>query len=179
MGRRRLQRRGDNVRQPISFLSPNRLFLCAVLSWFRSFLWVFRGFPLCFRCFLTVFCGFRCTNLVPLSQSPCFSGISRCFSRFSALFLGIFRYFFVFWVLSSVFSMFSVGFRCISITLAATNRPDCALRLPEAKRHRQSFHQHTQIWSTNTPWNQLRHHFSRRIFFLANSSKLHPGEHIT
>ena len=92
----------------------------------------------------------KATNLVPLSQSPCFSGISRCFSRFSALFLGILRYFFVFWVLSSVFSMFSVGFRCISITLAATNRPDCALRLPEAKRHRQSFHQHTQIWSTNT-----------------------------
>ena len=71
-------------------------------------------------------------------------------SLFSALFLGILGYFFVFWVLSSVFSMFSVGFRCISITLAATNRPDCALRLPEAKRHRQSFHQHTQIWSTNT-----------------------------
>ena len=160
--RRRLQRIGDNVRQPISFLSPNRLFLCAVLSWFRSFLWVFRGFPLCFRCFLTVFCGFRCTNLVPLSQSPCFSGIFRSFRYFSILFLGILRFFIVFWVLSSVFSMFSAGFRCISITIAAANRPDCALRLPEAKRHRQSFHQHTQIWSTNThARNQLRHHFSK------------------
>ena len=92
----------------------------------------------------------KATNLVPLSQSPCFSGISRCFSRFSALFLGIFRYFFVFWVLSSVFSMFSVGFQCISIAIAAANRPECTLRVPEAKRHRQSFHQHTQIWSTNT-----------------------------
>ena len=97
MGRRRLQRRGDNVRQPISFLSPNRWFLCAVLSWFRSFLWVFRGFPLCFRCFLTVFCGFRCTNLVPLSQSSCFSGIFRSFRYFSILFLGILRFFIVFW----------------------------------------------------------------------------------
>ena len=120
------------------------------MSWFRSFLWVFHGFPLCFRCFLTVFCGFRCTNLVPLSQSPCFSGIFRSFSLFFDPFSGYFAVFHRVLVLSSVFSMFSAGFRCISITIAAANRPDCALRLPEAKRHRQSFHQHTQIWSTNT-----------------------------
>ena len=92
-----------------------------------------------------------------------------CFSDFSIISLGILRYFFVFWVLSSVFSMFSVGFRCISITLAATNRPDCALRLPEAKRHRQSFHQHTQIWSTNT-----RDSMPRYTTFLGEFWVIHP-----
>ena len=168
MGRRRLQRRGDNVRQPISFLSPNRLFLCAVLSWFRSFLWVFRGFPLCFRCFLTVFCGFRCMqgnqsrSFIPILlfqwNFPPFFTVFGPFSGYFAVFHRVL-------VLSSVFSMFSVGFRCISITIAAANRPDCTLRVPEAKRHHQSFHQHTQIWSTNTlVRGQGRHHFSRRIF---------------
>ena len=73
-----------------------------------------------------------------------------CFSVFSIISLGILGYFFVFWASSSVFSVFSVCFRCVSITIAAANRPECTLRVPEAKRHRQSFHQHTQIWSTNT-----------------------------
>ena len=73
-----------------------------------------------------------------------------CFSVFSIISLGILGYFFVFWASSSVFSMFSVRFRCIPIAIAAANRPECTLRVPEAKRHRQSFHQHTQIWSTNT-----------------------------
>ena len=99
MGRRRLQRRGDNVRQPISFLSPNPLFLCAVLSWFRSFLWVFRGFPLCFRCFLTVFCGFRCMQgnqsrsfiPIPLFQwnFPLFFTVFGPFSGYFSVFLRV------------------------------------------------------------------------------------------
>ena len=71
------------------------------------------------------------------------------FRYFSILFLGILRFFIVFWCYP-VCSRCFLGFRCISIAIAAANRPDCALRLPEAKRHRQSFHQHTQIWSTNT-----------------------------
>ena len=102
MGRRRLQRRGDNVRQPISFLSPNRLFLCAVLSWFRSFLRVFRGFPWCFRCFLTVFCGFRC---MPGNQSRSFVPIPLFqwyFPQFSAIFLSFF------WVFCGFSSCFGV-----------------------------------------------------------------------
>ena len=109
MGRRRLQRRGDNVRQPISFLSPNRLFLCAVLSWFRSFLWVFRGFPLCFRCFLTVFCGFRCMQG---NQSRSFIPIPLFQWNFP-LFFTVFRSFFwVFWGISSCFGCYPVCSRC-------------------------------------------------------------------
>jgi hypothetical protein len=100
-----------------------------------------------------------------------------CFSDFSIISLGILRYFFVFWVLSSVFSMFSVRFRCIPIAIAAANRPECTLRVPEAKRHRQSFHQHTQIWSTNTRDSMPCYTtFQNVVKSYSPSSQLHPGD---
>ena len=65
-----------HARQPISFLSRNPLFLCAVLSWFRSFLWVFWGIsscfgrhPVCSRCFPCVSDVFRSQLLPPIAQS--------------------------------------------------------------------------------------------------------------
>ena len=73
--------------------------ISAVLSWFRSFLWVFHGFPLCFRCFLTVFCGFRCMQgnqsrsfiPIPLFQwnFPLFFTVFGPFSGYFAVFLRV------------------------------------------------------------------------------------------
>ena len=138
-------------------------FLClfvgfhALFGVFFGFFDHFSGYFPVFHCVFGVFSLFSVgsdASKAPISflcPNPLVSvvGIFRSFPLFFYPFSGYFAVFHRVLVLSSVFSMFSAGFRCISITIAAANRPDCALRLPEAKRHRQSFHQHTQIWSTN------------------------------
>ena len=83
--------------------------ISAVLSWFRSFLWAFHGFPLCFRCFLTVFCGFRCIediqsrSFIPIPLvSVEFPAVFHCFRSLFAVFCGI----------SSCFGCYPVCSRC-------------------------------------------------------------------